>query len=135
MDNSLGRWALLLAIGMVLSTGVVAAELKIGFVNVARVLDKAPQAERARTRVAPRHDLEPALGSHAFDVAAEGGGIHLQAAADVGRPQHVAVCSQHQQAHLAHLQLQRAQRLIVQAGDGAVNQAQLSRGAFALDPP
>ncbi len=32
----------------VFATGLSAADLKIGFVNVARLLEKAPQAERAK---------------------------------------------------------------------------------------
>jgi outer membrane protein len=35
-------------LGLALSTSVPAAELKIGFVNVARLLEKAPQAEQAK---------------------------------------------------------------------------------------
>jgi outer membrane protein len=37
-----------LALGGVMSVNVQAADLKIGFVNVARLLEKAPQAERAK---------------------------------------------------------------------------------------
>lgn len=51
MDNLLGRWAVVLAMGVLLTPISGAAEVKVGFVNVARVLDKAPQAEQARTRI------------------------------------------------------------------------------------
>lgn len=37
-----------LSFGVLLAAGVEAAELKIGFVNVPRVLEKAPQAEAAK---------------------------------------------------------------------------------------
>lgn len=37
-----------LLLGLLVSANMQAAELKIGFVNVARLLEKAPQAERAK---------------------------------------------------------------------------------------
>jgi outer membrane protein len=40
--------AFYIVIGLLISTGIQAAELKIGFVNVARLLEKAPQAEQAK---------------------------------------------------------------------------------------
>ncbi len=51
--NSKGRW---LAVSLSLVLGVYAlaadaAEVKIGFVNAARVLEEAPQAEAARSRL------------------------------------------------------------------------------------
>ena len=42
------RILLSLLLGLLLVVGVQAAELKIGFVNVPRVLEKAPQAETAK---------------------------------------------------------------------------------------
>ena len=45
------RTLLLLVLGCVLSLNVVAQEVKIGFVNSARVLQEAPQAEQARVKL------------------------------------------------------------------------------------
>ncbi len=45
------RTLLLLVLGFVLSLNVVAQEVKIGFVNSARVLQEAPQAEQARVKL------------------------------------------------------------------------------------
>jgi len=45
------RPLLLLAVGFFMSLNVVAQEVKIGFVNSARVLQEAPQAERARVKL------------------------------------------------------------------------------------
>ncbi len=45
------RPLLLLAVGFFMSLNAVAQEVKIGFVNSARVLQEAPQAERARVKL------------------------------------------------------------------------------------
>jgi len=42
---------LVLAVGMFTTTQAAAAEVKVGFVNVAKVLELAPQAEAARDRI------------------------------------------------------------------------------------
>lgn len=39
---------LILVVGFMLATGAAAQDLKIGFVNVARLLEKAPQADQAK---------------------------------------------------------------------------------------
>lgn len=55
----INKWVLFL--GMLLISSVCAAELKVGFVNVPRVLEKAPQASAAKKRLekefAPRDKL------------------------------------------------------------------------------
>lgn len=42
------KWASLLFMGFFLATPAMAGELKIGFVNVPKLLEKAPQAEKAK---------------------------------------------------------------------------------------
>ena len=44
----MSKTSLYCLLGLLLSANIQAAELKIGFVNVARLLEKAPQAERAK---------------------------------------------------------------------------------------
>ena len=47
--------ALVVAVAAILVfPAAVAAEFKVGFVDVPRVLDKAPQAEEARSRIESR---------------------------------------------------------------------------------
>lgn len=49
--QSTGRRLLLLTFSLFLSFNALAHEIKIGFVNSARVLQEAPQAERARVKL------------------------------------------------------------------------------------
>ncbi len=54
---SAGRRLLLLSFSLFLSFNALAQEIKIGFVNSARVLQEAPQAERARVKL--QTEFEP----------------------------------------------------------------------------
>lgn len=51
MNTRLAWRTALLTASLLLGPSLHAAEIKVGFVNVARVLEKAPQAEAARTRI------------------------------------------------------------------------------------
>jgi len=43
--------AIIVGVALQLSPSVVLAQIKVGFVNISKVLDKAPQAESARERI------------------------------------------------------------------------------------
>lgn len=42
------KWSILSAIALLISSNVLAADLKIGVVNIVKVMDEAPQAAKAR---------------------------------------------------------------------------------------
>src|SRR5207248_11800469 len=80
-----------------------------------------------------RHNFQPATSLHAFEVAAEGRNVEMKTLANIN-----GTCGSHlgggdQYVHLAHLQVERPQGVVVDVGDDAIQHAQPNGNALAGD--
>ena len=82
------------------------------------------QPEGLGAGILVRHDLQPAVRPHPFDVAAEGGRVQLQNLADLGGPGEPELGGHDQDVQLADLQAQRTQGVVVEVRDDPVQQPQ-----------
>jgi len=77
------------------------------------------------------HDLHPAVGLQRLDVAAEGRGIELQDLADLAGPRQAELGRHDEDVQLAGLQAQRAQGVVVDVGDSAIQHPHPNGNALA----
>src|SRR5262245_35358033 len=84
-------------------------------------------------RVLPRDLLEPAVGPHPLQVAAQGRVVELELGADLGLADEAAVLGHDQHRHLGDLQAVGAERVVVDLGDHAIGHPQARGDAIAQD--
>ena len=70
-----------------------------------------------------RHDLQPAMRPHPFDIAAKGGRIQLEKVADLGGSGKAELGRNDQDIQLANFKTQRAQGVVVEVRHNPVQQA------------
>ena len=91
------------------------------------------QAKRLRAAILVGHNFQPATSLHSFDVAAEGRNVEMQMFANFNGASRTHLGGGDQNVHLAHLQVERPQGVVVDVGDDAIQHAQPNGNALAGD--
>src|SRR5436309_15956928 len=81
------------------------------------------QPKRLRAAILVGHNFQPATSLHSFDVAAEGRNVEMEMFANFNGASSPHLGGGDQNVHLAHLQVERPQSVVVDVGNDAIEHA------------